>query len=165
MRGGLPFSVASSQTMNDNLNASRANLTPANGPAALPMGSALLTSGLILRHSRFRRTTPMETPASIFCGVLAFRKSRSRSRRPSTSWRGRSSPSAPRRRTPELRQSRPTGCDAGVLRIRRHPQSRGRLMQMLLKFAFLVESLRLRFAIAACIVCHHNRSAFSFKDD
>ena len=36
LRGGLPFSIASSQTMNDNLNASRANLSLANGPAALP---------------------------------------------------------------------------------------------------------------------------------
>jgi hypothetical protein len=38
LRGGLPFSVASSQTMNDNINPSRANLLVANGPAALPTG-------------------------------------------------------------------------------------------------------------------------------
>jgi hypothetical protein len=38
LRGGLPFSIASSQTMNDNINASRANLVLDNGPAALPGG-------------------------------------------------------------------------------------------------------------------------------
>lgn len=38
LRGGLPFSIASSQTMNDNINASRANLSVANGPAILPTG-------------------------------------------------------------------------------------------------------------------------------
>jgi hypothetical protein len=36
LRGGLPFSVASSQTMNDDINASRANLVLTNGPAVLP---------------------------------------------------------------------------------------------------------------------------------
>ena len=36
LRGGLPFSVNSSQTMNDDINASRANLTLVNGPPTLP---------------------------------------------------------------------------------------------------------------------------------
>lgn len=35
IRGGLPFSVNSSQTMNDDVNSSRANLSLANGPAPL----------------------------------------------------------------------------------------------------------------------------------
>ena len=38
LRGGLPFSVASSQIMNDDLNASRANISPANRSASLPPG-------------------------------------------------------------------------------------------------------------------------------
>ncbi len=36
LQGGLPFSVFSSQNMNDGLNASRADLTVASGPATLP---------------------------------------------------------------------------------------------------------------------------------
>ncbi len=36
LRGGLPFSIASSQTMNDNIDSSRANLVLDRGPAALP---------------------------------------------------------------------------------------------------------------------------------
>jgi Carboxypeptidase regulatory-like domain/TonB dependent receptor-like, beta-barrel len=36
LRGGLPFSIASSQTMNDDIDASRADLLLTNGPAALP---------------------------------------------------------------------------------------------------------------------------------
>lgn len=38
LRGGLPFSIASSQIMNDDLNASRANVTLANGSPSVPVG-------------------------------------------------------------------------------------------------------------------------------
>jgi hypothetical protein len=38
LRGGLPFSVMSSQTMNDDINSSRANLLVTNGSPSLPFG-------------------------------------------------------------------------------------------------------------------------------
>lgn len=38
LHGGFPFSVNSSQTMNDDINSSRANLVLTNGPPALPNG-------------------------------------------------------------------------------------------------------------------------------
>ena len=38
LQGGFPFSVNSNQDMNDNINASRANVVTTNGPAELPAG-------------------------------------------------------------------------------------------------------------------------------
>ena len=59
-RGGLPFSVNSSQTMNDDINGSRANLTPANGPAAL--------SGSDRNFDRWFNTAAFTTPADYTWG-------------------------------------------------------------------------------------------------
>ena len=59
-RGGLPFSVSSSQTMNDDINGSRANLTLANGPAALP--------GSDRNFDRWFNTAAFTTPADYTWG-------------------------------------------------------------------------------------------------
>src|SRR5262249_18803024 len=60
LRGGLPFSIASSQTMNDNLNASRANLSVANGPAILPTGQRTI--------NRWFNTSAFTVPANYTYG-------------------------------------------------------------------------------------------------
>jgi hypothetical protein len=59
-RGGLPFSVSSSQTMNDDINGSRANLTLANGPAASP--------GSDRNFDRWFNTAAFITPADYTWG-------------------------------------------------------------------------------------------------
>lgn len=60
LRGGLPFSVNSSQVMNDNINASRANLVLSNGPAALPDSERTI--------NRWFNTAAFTTPADYAWG-------------------------------------------------------------------------------------------------
>jgi hypothetical protein len=64
LRGGLPFSVNSSQAMNDDIDASRANLTLANGPAALPTGQRSI--------NRWFNTNAFTTPADYTWGNSGF---------------------------------------------------------------------------------------------
>lgn len=60
LRGGLPFTVMSSQTMNDDINSSRANFVVSNGPAALPGDQRSL--------NRWFNTSAFATPADYTWG-------------------------------------------------------------------------------------------------
>ena len=60
LRGGLPFSVSSSQVMNDDINSSRANLNLANGPAALPVSQRTI--------NQWFNTAAFTTPADYTWG-------------------------------------------------------------------------------------------------
>ncbi len=60
MRGGLPFSVNSAQTMNDDVNGSRANFITSNGPAALPNDQRTI--------NRWFNTAAFVTPAAYTWG-------------------------------------------------------------------------------------------------
>jgi hypothetical protein len=60
LRGGLPFSVNSSQVMNDDIDGSRADYVTTNGPAALPNGQRTI--------NQWFNTAAFTTPANYTWG-------------------------------------------------------------------------------------------------